>query len=155
MAFVLDCSTAMAWCFEDEDSRHADRILERFAISPAVVPTIWPLEVVNVLIVAQRKRRITLAASARFLTLLRSLPIRTDEETSRRATYLLCPSTFLYASNAKRPGPLCDILAVCPRRQSATVSGHARPSDGAASPRSARSLRGVSGFFRDPPSIYA
>ena len=85
MAFVLDCSTAMAWCFEDEASTQADRILERLAVSPAVVPTIWPLEVANVLLVAQRKRRITVAAGARFLALLRSLPIRTDEETWRQA----------------------------------------------------------------------
>jgi len=91
MAFVLDCSTAMAWCFEDEKSGHADRILEGLAVSPAVVPTIWMLEVANVLLMAQRKRRITVADSARFLDLLRSLPIRTDEETSRRAWTEILP----------------------------------------------------------------
>jgi predicted nucleic acid-binding protein len=85
MAFVLDCSTAMAWCFEDEAGEYADRILDRLNRSPAVVPAIWMLEVANVLLTAQRKRRITVAASARFLDLLRSLPIRTDEKTSRRA----------------------------------------------------------------------
>jgi len=85
MAFVLDCSTAMAWCFEDEAVGYADRILDRLNRSPAVVPAIWMLEVANVLLVAQRKRRITVADSARFLGLLRALPIRTDEETSRRA----------------------------------------------------------------------
>jgi predicted nucleic acid-binding protein len=85
MAFVLDCSTTMAWCFEDEGAKRANRFLERLATTHAVVPTIWALEVANVLLVAQRKRRVTVADSIRFLDLLRSLPIRTDEETTRRA----------------------------------------------------------------------
>jgi len=85
MTFVLDCSTAMAWCFQNEGSDYADRILDRLNHSSAVAPAIWALEVTNVLLVAQRKKRINRAGSERFLSRLRTLPIRMDEETSLRA----------------------------------------------------------------------
>lgn len=85
MTFVLDCSTTMAWCFQDEKSADADRVLDRLNDSDALVPALWPLEVANVLLVAQRKKRIDRAESERFLSRLCALPIRTDVETSARA----------------------------------------------------------------------
>jgi predicted nucleic acid-binding protein len=48
-----------------------------------VAPAVWPLEVANVLLVAERRRRITRAEAARFLELLGNLPVaveRTDEQ---------------------------------------------------------------------------
>lgn len=54
--FVLDCSIAMAWCFEDESSDYTDSILENLNDATAVVPTIWPLEVSNVLLLSKKKR---------------------------------------------------------------------------------------------------
>ena len=53
--FVVDNSVVMAWCFEDETSEYADAVLECLEESEAVVPAIWPLEVGNVLLVAERK----------------------------------------------------------------------------------------------------
>jgi predicted nucleic acid-binding protein len=44
----------------------------------AVVPIICPFEVANVLLVAERRRRLTQADTGQFLTLLTSLPIRID-----------------------------------------------------------------------------
>jgi predicted nucleic acid-binding protein len=85
MTFVLDCSTAVAWCFQDEGSEYADRILDRLNHSSAIVPAIWALEVANVLLVAQRRKRIDFAESQLFLSRLQTLPIRIDEETSVRA----------------------------------------------------------------------
>jgi predicted nucleic acid-binding protein len=76
---VLDCSLTMAWCFEDEGGAYADAVLERLNETAAVVPSIWPLEVGNVLLVAERRRRLTQADSARFLSLLRALPISVDD----------------------------------------------------------------------------
>jgi predicted nucleic acid-binding protein len=73
--FVIDASVALSWCFDDEKSKHGDAVLDLLAETSALAPPIWPLEVVNVLLVAERKRRITRAASERFLTILRSLPI--------------------------------------------------------------------------------
>ena len=82
---MLDCSIAMAWCFEDEASATADAILTGLADASAIVPGIWPLEVANVLAIADRKGRITVAKSAQFVALLSSLPIVVDGQGSEKA----------------------------------------------------------------------
>ena len=83
--FVIDCSVVMAWCFEDETDLYADLVLDLFADSEAIVPSIWPLEVANVLLVAERRKRLSEADSAQFIKLLSELPIIVDQETSDRA----------------------------------------------------------------------
>jgi predicted nucleic acid-binding protein len=76
---VVDASMAMAWCFEDESTPTTDQVLDRLAVTGAVVPTLWWFEVANVLVVAERRGRITESAVIRFLELLGQLPIRDDE----------------------------------------------------------------------------
>ena len=83
--FVVDNSVVMAWCFEDEAGKYADAVLERLTVAEAMVPAIWPLEVGNVLLVAERRRRLRRADSARFIALLRQLPIVVEPEDARRA----------------------------------------------------------------------
>lgn len=78
--FVVDNSVVMAWTFEDEANPYADAILEKLSESSAIVPSIWPLEVVNVLLVAERRRRLKQADSVRFITLLSQLPIFVEQE---------------------------------------------------------------------------
>ena len=79
-SFVIDNSVVMSWCFKDEISQYADGVLDLLQESTAFVPSIWPLEVVNVLIVAERKRRLRQADSIRFMTLLSQLPIIVEYE---------------------------------------------------------------------------
>jgi predicted nucleic acid-binding protein len=76
--FVLDCSVAMAWAFEDEADAYADAVLSALVSREALVPSLWPLEVVNVLLGAERSGRLTAAGSARFLDYLGQLPILID-----------------------------------------------------------------------------
>ncbi len=78
MAFVLDASVTMGWCFADEADHVTDAALDRLRTERAIVPGLWALEVVNVLLVAERRGRIEPAGSARFLELLRGLPIEED-----------------------------------------------------------------------------
>ncbi len=85
--FVLDCSITMAWCFEDESNDYTDKILENLKNATAIVPTIWPLEVSNVLLSAKKNKRITDVQSANFIDDLSALPIVVDQSTSRRAMY--------------------------------------------------------------------
>jgi predicted nucleic acid-binding protein len=82
---VVDCSVSMAWCFEDECDALADAVLEVFPETEVWVPALWPLEVANVLLVAERRERLTSAGSARFLELLAGLPIVIDGGTHERA----------------------------------------------------------------------
>ncbi len=77
--FVLDASVALAWCFEDEASGPADRLLDSMAAAEAVVPATWPVEVASALITAERRRRITSAGISHCLGFLRRLAIRVDE----------------------------------------------------------------------------
>ncbi len=73
--FVVDTSVVMAWCFDDEANAYSDTILEMLLGHKAFVPSIWPLEVANVLLVAERKKRISNADSGHFIALLSQLPI--------------------------------------------------------------------------------
>jgi predicted nucleic acid-binding protein len=75
----------MAWCFEDECDELADAVLDGLAEGEASVPSLWPLEVANVLVAAERRRRLTAADSARFVELLMSLPIVVDDRSHERA----------------------------------------------------------------------
>lgn len=81
---MIDASVVMAWCFEDEANPYADEVLESFTRTTALAPIIWPLEVSNVLVVAERRGRITAADTVRFLNLLRQLPIIVVEEAATR-----------------------------------------------------------------------
>jgi predicted nucleic acid-binding protein len=84
--FVLDGSLTMAWCFEDEASPESDEIQDWLtAGARAYVPTLWHLEIANVLWVCERRRRIREADSVRFLAVLQALNITTDHETEKHA----------------------------------------------------------------------
>jgi len=76
--FVLDCSVTVAWAFDDEDAPRAAVVRDRLGEDLAVVPAIWALEVGNALLVAERRQRISRAESARFVEILRALPIDVD-----------------------------------------------------------------------------
>ncbi len=82
--FVVDASVVMSWCFADEADGYADGVLDRLAQEEAVVPSIWPLEIGNVLLVAERRKRLSEADSARFLALLAELPIVVESEPPQR-----------------------------------------------------------------------
>ena len=76
MSFVLDASVTMAWLFEDEASRRTDALLDRLATEEVLVPSLWAYEVGNVLVLAERRKRVTEAQARHFTELLSALPIR-------------------------------------------------------------------------------
>ena len=76
MAFVIDASVTLAWCFEDEVTSSTDRLL--FSLQSgdiATVPSHWPLEVLNGLLYAVRRQRISNEKVTRFWGDLTALPI--------------------------------------------------------------------------------
>ena len=83
-SFVVDNSVVMAWCFKNEINLYADSVLDSLEHFTAIVPSIWPLEVGNVLLVAERKNRLSAADSIRFIALLSQLPITVDQEPPER-----------------------------------------------------------------------
>jgi predicted nucleic acid-binding protein len=100
---VLDASIALAWCFKDESSVATFILLEHLEQSEAIVPSLWHLEISNVLITAERKGRITYADVNEIISYLSNLPIQTDYETSNYAFHeilLLAYSEKLSAYDA-------------------------------------------------------
>ena len=69
----------MAWLFEDEATRSTATLLDRLKTEAALVPVLWAYEVGNVLLMAERRKRITEAQGRRFSQLLESLPIRISD----------------------------------------------------------------------------
>jgi len=82
--FVLDASVTVAWCFGDEASEGTRALLRRLDRDQAVVPAIWPLEIANILAVAERRKRIAAADAAQFVSLLETLNIRIDAAAPER-----------------------------------------------------------------------
>ena len=83
--FVLDNSVAMAWFFGDEDHDYADTVLSALVQGEALVPSVWPLEFGNALLVAERRGRLQRANVSRALALANELPITVEPETPARA----------------------------------------------------------------------
>ena len=66
--FVLDASIVLTWCFPDEASQKAEEISERIASGDRiVVSAFWRYEVLNALLVGERRKRITPALTQAFL----------------------------------------------------------------------------------------
>lgn len=77
---VLDCSVTAAWLFEDEASALAEAMLEQLGGGlTARVPSVWVLEVCNVLLVGERRGRLSEAQSTVFWETLQALPIAVDD----------------------------------------------------------------------------
>jgi len=76
---VLDASVAVAWCFEDESAGLAEGVLDLLLAGTEVLtPAIWPFEVANALLMAERRKRIKVAQASAFLQRIAGLPISID-----------------------------------------------------------------------------
>jgi predicted nucleic acid-binding protein len=78
MAFVLDASVTACWAFQDEDHPDASLAFLQIRTEEAVVPCLWWFEVRSILIVNERRRRITESDTAAFLLNLSRLRVRVD-----------------------------------------------------------------------------
>jgi len=83
--FVVDASAMMKWCFEDEMPRNGAVLLRKFIDAGMAAPSIFPLEIVNTLWVAERQKRLTAQQASAFIALVESLRIEIDIETPWRA----------------------------------------------------------------------
>lgn len=81
--FVLDASITLAWALPDEASNYSDSILKQVASGKAWAPDLWPHEVANGLVMAQRRKRLTAAQRALFIEELLRLPIEVVGATAR------------------------------------------------------------------------
>ena len=84
-AFIVDCSVSLGWCLGDETGEYAKDVLRELGGTSAHVPALWPLEMANGLLVAERRKRIAEADTMRVLDMIRVLPILVDDETHAHA----------------------------------------------------------------------
>lgn len=85
MSFVLDSSVTLAWCFDDERTDATDALLERVVDAGADAPSLWPLEILNALAMAERRGRIRSDQRQRLSGFLHDLPVHVDGETASQA----------------------------------------------------------------------
>jgi predicted nucleic acid-binding protein len=78
--FVVDASVVLTWCFPDESSALAQRVAQKFKEGDsAIAPSFWPHEVLNALLVGEKRKRISVDLIRTFLTDLATLPIALQE----------------------------------------------------------------------------
>lgn len=78
MPFVLDASVVACWAFDDEDHPVAALALERIRTDEARVPALWWFEVRNILMVNERRKRLTENDTATFLRELARMGVTVD-----------------------------------------------------------------------------
>ena len=79
MAFVLDASVTVSWALQDEEEPVAVAVQAMAATQTAHVPAIWWFEVRNVLLVNERRRRLTARDTSIFLGALGRAKFQVDQ----------------------------------------------------------------------------
>ncbi len=74
MAIVVDASVTLSWCFPDEQTPLSMKVLDRLNRGEeALVPAFWSVEVLNSLLVGERRGRISPDQTRAFLKDLAAL----------------------------------------------------------------------------------
>jgi predicted nucleic acid-binding protein len=89
MAFVLDASVVASWLLPDEDHPQALAALERLKTEDAWVPTLLWFELRNMLVVSERRQRLTPAQTAAALATVHGLPLTVDDQADSDTTLQL------------------------------------------------------------------
>ena len=77
--FVLDASVSLCWCFENQATKYTERVFDWMAGgAEALVPFLWPAEMANGLVSAERRKHSTPARVAALLEAINQWPIHVD-----------------------------------------------------------------------------
>lgn len=85
MSLVLDASVALAWIAKEENTAEIVSLFEELVSGMAWVPSLWWLEVANVLQMKVRRGRLQGRDRDEQLADLARLDLRTDAQTAQRA----------------------------------------------------------------------
>lgn len=129
---VVDASVTLSWCFPDEQTASSMGVLDRLQSGEqALVPAFWAVEVLNSLLVGERKGRILPEQTAAFLGALTILNPALDYATLEQVAgpvqsicrdHRLTPYDALYVELAQRSGcPLATLDQA--QRDAATAVG--------------------------------
>jgi len=129
---VIDASVTLSWCFPDEQTPLSLDVLDRLnSGEQALVPAFWSLEVLNTLLLGERKGRITPEQTRAFFDSLRVLSPSLDYASLEQVAgpvqnicrdYRLTPYDALYVELALRAG--CPLATMDqPQREAAKALG--------------------------------
>ena len=129
---VVDASVTLSWCLADEQTPMSLEVLDRLKSgAQAVVPAFWLVEVLNSLLLGERKGRIAPEQTKAFFDDLRSLGPAIDNisfEQIAGPVQIICrdhrltPYDALYVELAQRSGyPLATLDQ--PQREAAQALG--------------------------------
>ena len=107
-AYVLDASLAAAWFLPDEASGAADRLLADILANSPLVPSLFRHEVRNLLLVAERRDRLSASDVDEALIKLATLPIAVRDVGGDRDVLMLARK---YGLTAYDPAYLALALA--------------------------------------------
>jgi predicted nucleic acid-binding protein len=85
VSLILDSSAALAWIYADEITLAIGQVFDLLRENGAWVPSLWRLEVANILEMGVRRARHDAAFLDATLADLALLPINLDPETERQA----------------------------------------------------------------------
>jgi predicted nucleic acid-binding protein len=97
---VVDASVALAWAFPDESSDYAEKVLLALDGRTILVPALWPIEITNALLVAERRKRIRPPEIRRFAGLLADLTVVMDSQSVTDAVANILPLAREYSLSA-------------------------------------------------------
>ena len=80
VALVVDASVSAAWFLPDEATPYTEAALQATAEGDVWVPALWLLEVGNLMLSAQRRRRITAAKRQELVAHAQALRLCVDRE---------------------------------------------------------------------------
>ena len=85
-SFIVDASVGLAWVYQGQATPETDQLLNDVAAGATViVPALWYLEMANVLLIAQRRRRLTAVQRKAALEKLTAMQFTVDEEGTHHA----------------------------------------------------------------------
>jgi predicted nucleic acid-binding protein len=112
MGIVVDASITLSWCFPDEQAPLSLQVLDRLnGGEEALVPAFWSVEVLNSLLVGERRGRISAEQTRAFLSALAVLQPTVDHVSMEQVfgmVQMLCrdhgltPYDALYVELARR-----------------------------------------------------
>ena len=79
MSLVLDPSVVAGWYIGDESSQFTQAVRAAVAAEGAIVPGVWPYEIANMFVMAERRGRMSADDVALALETLAAMPIEVRE----------------------------------------------------------------------------
>lgn len=80
--FVVDCSVTIAWLFDEQADDYTESALDALVGTFAVAPRWWNVEVLNVLLTLQRRKRLMAGKAVDLLRHLQRLPVHLQDSRS-------------------------------------------------------------------------